>query len=137
MIPDFTEDGQLPPGEHPATFSQIELRYANNPIRRAQFEGLVRACSALAAAGAATIWLNGSFVTAKGEPGDFDATFDTDDLDWVTLGLNEPELLDFDAPRTTQKRVYGGELIPNVPGGVDFVNFSFLPKIFQTINHLV
>ena len=123
MIPDFIARGELPPGEHPATLNQIELRYATNPIRRAQYEGLVRACSALAAAGATTVWLNGSYITAKTEPGDYDATFDTDNLDWIALGLDEPELLDFDAPRSTQKRTYGGELIPNVPGGVNFVDF--------------
>ena len=42
MIPDFIASGELPPGEHPATLNQIEVRYATNPIRRAQYEGLVR-----------------------------------------------------------------------------------------------
>ena len=69
------------------------------------------------------MWVDGSYITTKPEPGDYDATFDVETLDWIALGLAEPELLDFDAPRTTQKRVYGGELIPNVPGGVDFVDF--------------
>ena len=123
MIPDFLASGELPPGEHPATLDQVEERYATNSTRRTQFEGLARACRALAAAGATTLWLNGSYITTKAEPRDYDATFDTDRLDWITLGLDEPELLDFDAPRTTQKRVYGGELIPSVPGGVDFVDF--------------
>jgi len=123
MIPDFTPGGELPPGEHTATLNQLEHRYATTPVRRTQYEGLVRACRALTAAGATTVWVNGSYITTKPEPGDYDATFDVDGLDWIALGLSEPELLDFDAPRTTQKRVYGGELVPNVPGGVDFVDF--------------
>jgi len=123
MIPDFTSNGELPPGEHTATLDQIEQRYATNPIRRTQYEGLTRACRALAAAGATNVWVDGSYITTKPEPGDYDATFDVETLDWIALGLAEPELLDFDAPRTTQKRAYRGELIPNVPGGVDFVDF--------------
>lgn len=56
------------------------------------------------------MWVDGSYITTKPEPGDYDATFDAEALDWIALGLAEPELLDFDAPRTTQKRVC--ELFP-------------------------
>jgi len=123
MIPDFNSNGGLPPGEHAATLSDVEHRYSTNPTRTAQFTGLKRAALALAAAGCPTLWLNGSYITDKAEPGDYDATFDAEPIDWITLGLAEPELLDFDAPRSTQKRTYGGELIPTLAAGVDFVDF--------------
>lgn len=123
MIPEPTDNGELPPGEHPANLDEIAARYATNPTRTAQFRGLVRAARALAAAGCTTLWLNGSYITDKTEPGDYDATFDADQIDWIALGRAEPELLDFDAPRETQKRVYGGELIPTLTSGVDFVEF--------------
>ena len=123
MIPDFNSEGELPPGEHPATLADIEHRYATNPTRTVQFAGLTKAAQALAAAGCPTLWLNGSYITNKPEPADYDATFDAEPIDWIFLGLNEPELLDFDAPRSTQKRAYGGELIPTLAVGVDFVDF--------------
>ena len=102
---------------------QVEKRFATNPIRQQQFEGLVRASNALGIAGSETLWLDGSYITNKDEPGDFDATFDATNIDWIALGIEEPDLLDFDSPRSTQKRVYGGELLPLVDGGVDFVGF--------------
>lgn len=123
MIPESNENGELPPGEHPATLDEIAIRYATNPTRTSQFEGLERAARALAAAACPTLWLNGSYITDKVEPGDYDATFAAEPIDWISLGLAEPELLDFDAPRRTQKRVFGGELIPTFAAGVDFVDF--------------
>ena len=122
-ILDFNQSGELPLGEHKATMPQIQERFATNPIRTSQFNGLTKAVTALANAGCTTVWLDGSYVTQKAEPADYDAAFDANGIDWIELGVAEPELLDFDAPRSTQKRVYGGELIPNIEGGVDFVAF--------------
>lgn len=123
MIPESTPTGELPPGIHGATLAEIERRHATNPTRRQQYVGLVDACQGLANAGCATLWLDGSFITTKPEPGDYDATFDVAGIDWIALGLNHPELMDFDNPRTTQKRRYHGELIPNHPAGPDMVAF--------------
>lgn len=123
VIPEPTPTGELPPGQHQTTLTEIGERYATNPTRQHQFEGLTRAAHALAQAGATTLWINGSYITTKGEPGDYDATFDAQHINWTTLGLNNPELMDFDNPRTTQKRVYGGELLPNIEGGIDYVAF--------------
>lgn len=123
VIPKFNSRGELPPGEHPASLDEIEERFATNPVRRNQFSGLKRAARALARAGCSTLWLDGSYITSKSEPQDYDATFDGDTVDWVALGLAEPEILDFDAPRHTQKRAFGGELVPTLGVGVDYVEF--------------
>ncbi len=123
MIPDAQSNGELPPGEHVATLDEIESRFATNPVRRDQFAGLDEACRGLAAAGCSTLWLDGSYITTKAEPGDFDAAIDIDGIDWITLGLHHPELMDFDPPRTTQKRRYGGEFIRVVPGVSTIVEF--------------
>ncbi|MGZ4706679.1 MAG: DUF6932 family protein, partial [Acidimicrobiales bacterium] len=69
------------------------------------------------------VWLNGSFVTAKDEPGDFDACWDTDDVD---LDEVDPVLLDLSAGRAAQKRRFGGEFFPNVTeagSGLVFAEF--------------
>jgi hypothetical protein len=74
-------------------------------------DGLAEAIDLLTEAGCQRIWLNGSFVTAKDEPGDFDACWDT-----VGVDLDEPDpvLLDLSDHRSAQKARFGGELFPNV-----------------------
>lgn len=42
-------------------------------MRRALLDGVHEALTLLAEAGCTKVWLNGNFVTAKDEPGDFDA----------------------------------------------------------------
>ncbi len=86
-------------------------------------DGLAEAIELLAEAGCRQIWLNGSFVTAKDEPGDFDACWDTDDVDLDEL---DPVLLDLSNHRAAQKARFGGELFPNViesQSGLSFAEF--------------
>ena len=67
--------------------------------------------------------LTGSFVTAKDEPGDFDACWDTDEVDLDAL---DPVLLDLSNHRAAQKARFGGELFPNViesQSGLSFAEF--------------
>jgi hypothetical protein len=53
-------------------------------------DGLADAVTVLAEAGCRRLWLNGSFVTTKDEPGDFDACWDQTGVDLDTL---DPVLL--------------------------------------------
>lgn len=125
MIPEFV-DGQLPPGEHAATWDEITARFGTSPHRRSLLEGLRRACISLASAGCVTLWLNGSFVTDKARPNDFDACWDPDGVD---LDAIDPALLDLAHPRTAQKDRYGGELFPNVE---ELASGSLFVDFFQT-----
>ncbi|MCU1497829.1 MAG: hypothetical protein JWM47_1782 [Acidimicrobiales bacterium] len=112
MLPPFDpETGRLPDGEHPAQWDELVERFGWTPRRRQLLDGLNEAIALLEAAGCRQLWLNGSFVTAKDEPGDFDACWDTDGVD---LDLIEPVLLDLSNGRTAQKSRFGGELFPNV-----------------------
>ena len=81
------------------------------PRRRRLLDGLAEASGLLAEVGCKRLWLNGSFVTAKDEPGDFDACWDTDSVD---LDAIDPVLLDLAPGRAQQKRRFGGELFPNI-----------------------
>ena len=63
----------LPPGQHAADLDEVEARYATNRRRRELYEGLVIGALQLRAAGCPMIYLDGSFVTGKPKPGDFDA----------------------------------------------------------------
>ena len=73
MIPPFNELGHLPPGVHPATLDEIEVRLGNvSEVRRVQMESLRWMVELARKAGIERIVLNGSFVTDIIEPNDVD-----------------------------------------------------------------
>jgi hypothetical protein len=109
MIPEFDEHENLPPGIHHATWNEIVTRYATSVRRGELLDGLLDALRSLKGAGCATAYLDGSLVTSKDHPGDFDACWESDG---VTLGRLDPELLTFSDGRAAQKARYGGELYP-------------------------
>jgi hypothetical protein len=122
VLPAFAA-GLLPPGIHRAEWSEIRDRFGGNPCRRRLVNGLYSAMSALRKAGCKTAWINGSFVTEKEEPQDFDACWDPAGVD---PDLLDPVLLDVLPPRLAQQVKYGGDLVPNVfegDTGTLFVDF--------------
>ena len=122
MIPAFDTRGNLPPGIHFATWSEIVSRYANSDRRRALLDGLLDALRSLRAAGCRVAYLDGSFVTAKAQPGDFDVCWDAAGVD---PDLLDPVLLDFSAGRAAQKLRFRGELFP-ADSGADRTGTTFL-----------
>lgn len=89
--------------------------------------GLRSAVENLRDAGCRTLYVNGSFVTNKDAPGDFDACWDEEGVDPDAL---DPVLLTFDPGRATQKAKYLGELFP-ATALADGDGMSFL-DFFQT-----
>lgn len=69
-------------------------------------------------------YINGSFVTAKHEPDDFDACWEVANVDSRLL---DPVLLDFSDRRRAQKATFGGELfpaeVPADPAGTRFLGY--------------
>lgn len=109
MIPEFDERGNLPPGIHNATWTEIVTRYATSVRRRELLDGLLDALRSLKAAGCRSAYLDGSFITSEIRPGDFDACWESGATD---LGRLDSELRDFSDRRAAQKARYGGELFP-------------------------
>ncbi len=73
MVPDYNEDGYLPPGIHRATFEEITARFGQeSDIRQAQMESLHWLVDLARKAGVQRIIVDGSFVTEKLEPNDVD-----------------------------------------------------------------
>lgn len=73
MIPEFDENGYLPPGIHTATLEEIEERFGTgSEIRQVQCESLRWLVETARRAGVARILLNGSFVTDALDPNDVD-----------------------------------------------------------------
>lgn len=115
------DSGRLPPGEHVASWDEVVERFGWTERRR--LDGLAEAIELLADAGCRQIWLNGSFVTAKDDPVDFDACWNTEGVDLDEL---DPVLLDLSDHRAAQKARFGGELFPNVietQSGLSFAEF--------------
>jgi hypothetical protein len=109
MIPEFDENGNLPPGIYWAKWEEFVERFGITPRRRRLLEGLQMAMEQLKAAGCRTIYIDGSFVTDKLNPNDFDACWDRDDVEIDYLRLHAPKLLNF-ADRSGQKATYRGEI---------------------------
>lgn len=124
MLPPFDPDnGRLPPGEHVASWDEVVEQFGWTERRRRLLDGLAEAIELLADVGCRRVWLNGSFVTAKDEPGDFDACWDTVGVDLDAL---DAVLLDLSNHRSAQKARFGGELFPNViesESGLSFAEF--------------
>lgn len=72
-------------------------------------DGLELALAQLKAAGCRTIYINGSFVSSKPKPGDFDACWEPEDVDYDYLRKNAPRLLN-NLDRSAQKSKYKGEI---------------------------
>ena len=127
MIPQFDADGLLPPGIHWATWDEVTATFGNTPWRRRLLDGLEMAINILRRAGCRTVYIDGSFVTSKEVPNDFDACWEEAG---VTPELLDPVLLEFDAGRAAQKARYLGELFP-ASLGATVEGMSFL-EFFQT-----
>ena len=125
MIPPFDQaSGNLPRGIHDATWEELVTRYGTTPRRLRLLAGLKDALDALAAAGCRRAYIDGSFVTAKEDPADFDGCWEAAG---VNAGLLDPVLLDFSGFRRAQKATFGGELfvarMPADPMGTSFLDF--------------
>lgn len=101
--------GYLPPGVHGAGWSEVVACFGGNRQRARLMQGLLAACRNLVAAGCRTLLLDGSFVTAKPVPGDYDGAWETEGVDPEIL---DPILLDFSDGRAAMKAKYLGDLFP-------------------------
>lgn len=127
VIPEFDDLGRLPPGVHFASWSEIVARFGGSAWRRTLLAGLEGALVSLKIAGCSVVYVDGSFVTAKQMPGDFDACWDELGVDPDVL---DPVLLDFTNKRAAQKSKFRGEMFP-ASSFADPHGNSFL-KFFQT-----
>jgi hypothetical protein len=129
-IPKFDKNGNLPEGIHPATWQEVEEALAFNERRQELLRGLKRACEFLKLADCPRIYIGGSFATNKEFPGDFDACWEDENVDFVLLQEIDPVLLDFKNKRAAQKNKYRGELFLSSDIADPISNKSFL-EFFQ------
>jgi hypothetical protein len=128
MIPDLQDDGWLPPGIHEASWEEVEARFGHTRHRQHLLGGLRAAARALADAGCRRVYVDGSFVSSKGHPEDFDACWDPSGVD---VGKLDPTLLQFANGRAAQKAKFGGELFPSTSSAVGPPGFEAFVEFFQ------
>ena len=88
--------------------------------------GLLEAARILARAGGRTLYIDGSFVTVKSFPGDFDACYD---IAGVSAHLLDPVFFNFANKRAAQKARFKGELfVANALAAPGASFFDFFQK---------
>ena len=131
MIPGLIDLGSptpwpvLPPGIFDASLAEIEAVFSTTPHRQRLFDGFLRMVGALEVAGSPQLYLNGSFVTGKPHPDDFDGCWDPIGVDFKAL---DPVLLRFDNKREAQKLKFLGEMFPD---GIEASTGLAWPDFFQ------
>ena len=79
MLPEFSSDGDLPLGVHPANWQEFQSRFGTGTPRRLWLSSRFSALVALAAGKLRRVFVWGSFVTAKPVPRDVDTLLIMDD----------------------------------------------------------
>ena len=123
MIPSPNGDGLLNPGTYWVTWAEIEGKFATSVGRQTLADGAKRAAENLKQAGCKTLYIDGSFITSKERPSDFDGRWDPDG---VTLDQLDPVPRTFRNRRAAQKAKYKGELFISssvANGGLTFLEF--------------
>ncbi len=124
MIPPFDETRNLPQGIHPATWHEIFERYGYTVQRRKLLEGLKEGLQNLKSVGCKIAYLDGSFISKKERPGDFDVCYKDDDVFFDSLWFEFPTLYEFGGD--AQKKKYYGEFFPATSyakGRMNYLNF--------------
>ncbi len=140
MIPEFDENGNLPPGVYWAEWDEFKERFGYNRRRQSLMEGLTLAMQELREAGCSIIYIDGSFTSSKTNPGDFDCCWEESGVNANELKLLAPTIYNFALQRTQQKSKYKGEIFPaNFPANetgtlyIDFFQFDSRKDISKGI----
>ena len=141
MIPEFDENGNLPPGVHWAEWEEFVDRFGTTPRRLRMIDGLKMAMEQLKSAGCPTIFIDGSFVTNKQNHGDFDVCWEDNGVDINYLKSIAPTLYNFALRRAEQKSKYKGEIFPsNYPAndtGTAYIEFFQFDTRTNTLKGII
>jgi hypothetical protein len=111
MIPPLDRaTGNLPPGVYEVTWDLLVARFGHTPHRLVLLAGLKTALDTLRQAGCERAYVDGSFVTDKVVPNDFDACWAMQGVDFDLLDRLDTALLDWSNRRAAQQAKFGGEL---------------------------
>lgn len=121
----------LEEGIHTLSIKEFSDIFVFNPHRRKQFDGLLDAIKSLKQAGCTNLFIDGSYVTQKPLPGDYDACWDVNNVDLDKL---DSVFLSFENGRKAQKDKYEGEFFP-AQGFADHAQTVQYIHFFQREKH--
>jgi len=121
-------NGQLEPGIYELDLNQVEQEFCFNEHRKRLFEGIKLAIADLQKIGCKYIYLDGSFVTKKILPKDFDLCWDESGIDLLAARRTCPEIFDPGWKFAKFKSRYGGDVVPatviaNQDRGISYLAF--------------
>ncbi len=109
----FASNGCLSPGIYHMLWDEFYNNFSFSPKRMNLLEGLERAIDILRKCGCTVIYIDGSFITNKLEPNDYDACWEGVFANvYSNMQIIEPVFLDFSNGRKKQKEKYKGEIFP-------------------------
>ncbi len=108
----YTENGNLEPGIHFLSLEELARQYGYTQHRMELLQGLRLAASDLRICGCSKIFIDGSFVTRKYVPNDYDACWSEQGVDILMLKKQFGLFFDFGNHRERQKAHYKGEWFP-------------------------
>src|SRR5580704_159586 len=109
MVPDFNAQGILPEGIYECSIAEFEKTFTNRYDRRILYEkGIIPLMADLKSIRCKTLFIDGSYVTNKMIPNDFDACWDNRGIDLAMVKAKFPFLWS----AASSKRKYGGDVFP-------------------------
>lgn len=124
----YNKQGMLAPGIHSISWNEFIEQYSFSQRRELLFKGMTNALIHFRNAGCKQVYIDGSFVTRKIEPNDYDACWDPSGVD---LRLLDPMFhRDLALGTRRHKMIYMGEFYPApiIEGGSGMTFLDF----FQT-----
>jgi hypothetical protein len=113
MIPQFTDEGLLPPGVHETDLEELREKMGWSRKRQGLLEGLEKALELMTSCGVVRVYLDGSFVTDKDRPNDIDGCYDlAEDVTAEDLRRLAPIFPPNSSNRAEAKRRFGVDLFP-------------------------
>ena len=130
MLPDFTDNGLLPPGIHRATVAEFRARFAVFSRSDRRWKIFQKIDALLTEAKRSEIvrrvLVAGSYVTAKAEPNDFDCILV---LEPSIVGSLLPPFQYNLASRKMARRLFGGDITTALDGSAALAKYL---EFFQT-----
>jgi len=108
----YNSYGFLEPGVYDLNWEDFKEIFTFNNHRKKLFAGLELAISELRAVGCSQVYINGSFITRKEFPEDFDICWDEENVNLELLTRSYRGLIDFGHKMKTIKQRYGGDIVP-------------------------
>jgi hypothetical protein len=110
LVPHFEHNGHLPEGVHITSWDEFKDRFGQSEHRKFLLLGLEKLLHHLASVGCNAVYVDGSFVSSKEVPEDYDACWDTSG---VKIEALDGALLRFtEEGKAKMRDKYGGDIRP-------------------------